>query len=255
MTIKPENIKYVPLFEEHVAINDRFSKLPDQIKQDMSTIISLDENAVICGSLGAYLVGDSDVMPKGVDVIVRDASKLRLVECGNQCFGMPDDEKAYDETEMGVPQPAVPIDAVNAQEAQEEQVAQAEPGTIVIISVGPEGEIEDMSHEKGGEEKPKGWYDDEGNFNFESFKWVNGKPEGVVGSACVFETCGKIKTMPLALGAITVLVEEPGVMAEYRMKFNKMKSAKVKREKQQDFDSKKQPHVTKDNGMQDTPCK
>ncbi len=243
MTVKPQNIKYVPLFEEHKAINERFAALPEGIKRDLATVISLDEEAIVCGSLGMYLAGMQTEMPKGVDVIVRDASKMKLVECEQENLDFPPNAHGAQENPN--------LDYPPQPQAQEGQPAQ---GEVVVITVTPQGEVSSIA----ADERPEGEYDEEGNFHFEGFKWMNGKPEGAAGTVNVFESCNKIKTMPIALGNITVLVEDPGVMSEYRKKFAKVKGkiTKAKYEKSPGYDkTKKQGHVTKENELQDTPEK
>jgi hypothetical protein len=235
MTVKPKNIKYVPLFEEHKAINERFAALPDQMKADLAKILSIDEDAILCGSMGMYLTGMQSEMPNGIDVIVSDASKI--LECG---MG---DNLDYP------PQP-------QAQAQGQAQTIDAQPGEIVVITVTPQGEVSSM--EEPHEEAPQGEYDDQGNFHFEGFKWFNGRPAGVQCDCNIFECRKNIKSMPLALGNITVLVEDPGVMSEYRKKFAKVKGkvTKAKYEKSPGYDkAKKQGHVTKENELQDTPEK
>ena len=242
MSIKLQNIRYVPLFEEHKAINERFNALPEQMKSDLATIFSLDENVIVCGSLGLYLVGISESLPNNIDIIVGDSSALKLVEC-----------------ELDVNYPQMVIDDVHAQPAQaqheeheeaqhQHQPVQPAETDVVIITVDPNGEISTIGEPRA--EGESGYYDEDGTFHFENFKWMKGKPEGVKGSVSVFETCNKVKTMPIALGGITILVEEPGVMAEYKAKFAKLKgskASKVKNEKPNNFDDKNQPHVDKNN--------
>lgn len=238
--LKPQRTQFVPLFEEHLLINKRFAELPENIREGLAAIIGLDENAVICGSLGMYLTGCSDEVPNGIDVIVQDASKLRLAECGEEG-------------------PFAEITAVRGPQEetqqQEEEEKEKQAGSVVIITITPEGEITDMGEPR--DDAPEGYYDNDGNFNFEGFKWVAGRPEGVACSAKVFETCNKIKTMPIALGGITVLVEDPGVMSEYRNKFAKikgMKQGKPKFDKPYNYNGK-QPHVKSGSGMADAPAK
>ena len=258
MPIKPQYTKYVPLFEEHKAINERFAALPEQIRQDLSAVLALDEEAVICGQLGMYLLGNSKRIPECVDIIVKDASRLRPTEQGfENCY--PDMEQpgaeAVMEPEVAQPQPVGDgsptddagtqvTDGETAQGSQEQKPAE---GEIVIMTILPDGKIDSM--EKPKDDVPEGWYDDQGAFHFEGFKWVRGRPEGVTGSVCVFEASGRIKTMPMALGNLTVLVEEPGVMSEYRKKFTKGPNVKVKYEKLAGFDKKKQTNVIKDSKL------
>jgi len=239
MSIKPQNINYVPLFEEHIAINKRFEALPDQMKHDLATMISFDENAILCGSMGMYLTGMQNELPKGIDMVVRDASKI--FEC-----------EMEDERRRGIP---LSTSDENPNLDYPPQAQEGQPHTdVVIITVTPDGAISSIK----GEEKPQGEYDNEGNFHFEGFKWFNGRPSGVSCVCNVFESHKNIKTMPLALGNITVLVEDPGVMSEYRNKFAKVKGkiTKAKYEKSPGYDKNaKQGHVGKDNELQDAPEK
>lgn len=266
--IQPQNTKYVPLFEEHKLLVQRINSLPENILADLGTILSLDENAIICGSLGMYLTGMSEEMPNGVDVIVSDATKMKLVEHGmvddeNRPFEIEDEDDGCGCGNINAQEqagaPAVGGMPVLHQEGpQHQEGAQIEvpaEGTVVIMHINPEGAIQDVNQPEDG--KPKGHYDDDGNFHFEGFTWMNGKPEGSIGKVGIFECKAKIKTMPMALGNITVLVEDPGVMSEYRMKFAKLKAKgkKSKQEKKSGYDTKKQPHVKGGADLQDAPSK
>ena len=248
MDLKPQNNKYVPLFEEHIAINERFMCLPDSMKDDIAKLLSEHEDAVLAGQLGRYLSGQSETQPTVIDIVVPDAQEIETEERGER--GMEFSEEG-DSCQMPDEEEMERMRLENEPVGEDE----GEDGAVVVISVNPEGAIQEITPER---ERVSGEYDDEGNFKFESFKWVKGQPVGIENATCVFECRDRIKTMPIALGNITVLIEEPGVIANYKKIFANMKnskSSKINSEKTMNFDGKNQPHVKNGNDLQDTPSK
>jgi hypothetical protein len=250
MELKPRNNKHIPLFEEHSATNARFALLPQHVKENLAAALSLYEHAAICGPIADYLLGESDVMPEEVDLVVRKrhplADVLSTDEDEYDSLDYPpnfDDEA--DECECGrnlaigeePSEPETPGDETG------EYAPGVGTGRVVIITLSPQGEIKDMSQPEDPSE----------GYTLEQLS-VN----EITGTVHVFETCDKIKVLPITLGNMTVLAETPGVTSEYRMKFAKLKGKqlKPKYDKSLGYDKvKKQPHVKKDNGTQDTPRK
>lgn len=245
MELKPRNNKHIPLFEEHSATNARFALLPQHVKENLAAALSLYEHAAICGPIADYLLGESDVMPEEVDLVVRKRHPLADV--------LSTDEDEYDsldyppnfDDECGCESGANVASEEDADEYAERDYYEQAPGTgrVVIITLSPQGEIKDMSQPEDPSE----------GYTLEQLS-VN----EITGTVHVFETCDKIKVLPITLGNMTVLAETPGVTSEYRMKFAKLKGKqlKPKYDKSLGYDKvKKQPHVKKDNGTQDTPRK
>lgn len=233
MQLRPQAITHIPLFEEHVLTNERFSALPIQMQNDLSILYSLDESMILCGQIAEYLYEGTSEMPENIEVIVRDAAKLGLMDC--------------DDVQAPVPAPETAQPDTQAQEGETEIEIPAD-ATIVVIQVNPEGEIEEMNVPPA---QVSGVYDNDGNFQFES-KWA--KSGTILSSVCVFECRKSIKTLPMALGNITILVGEPGVMGEYRKTLVKGKTgAKLKYDKTKNYDTAKQTHVLRGNETQDVP--
>jgi hypothetical protein len=237
MIKKSEFVNYIPLFEQHTAFNNRFAALPEGIKEGLAKVLDIDAAAVVTGELAQYMLGECDVNPGGIDhidIIVADADKFR------PHAGMLPAE----------PEPGDDIPVAGAE---------MYPDETVIMSLSPDGEIEEIARP---EEKTQEEFELEmgpPDREFESLTWLCNSINGAACSVNVFEGCSKIKAMPMTLGNITVLVDEPGVIAEYVKKFATMKGGNkqggnVKREKSAGYDkTKKQPHVEKENDMQNTP--
>lgn len=250
------NKKYLPLFEEHSATNARFALLPQHVKENLATALSLYEYAAICGPLADYLLGESNVMPEEVDLVVRKRHPLADILATDE----DDDDYSLDyppnfdgeceecgEREHGrnlaVVEEPVELETSADDDETGEYVPGVGTGRVVIITLSPQGEIKDMSQPE----------DPADGYTLEQLEVGE-----ITGTVHVFETCDKIKVMPITLGNMTVLAETPGVASEYRMKFAKLKDKqlKPKYDKSLGYDkNKKQPHVKGDNGTQDAPKK
>lgn len=249
MELRPRNNKYIPLFEEHTAVNARFARLPQHVKEDLAAALSLYENIAICGPLADYLLGESEVVPEEVDLVVRKRHPLADILATDEDDTLDYPPNADDEEECGNCGMNLAIedehDEFETQPVDEDDQAEGMPehaaGRVVIITLSPEGEIKDMSQPEDPAE----------GYTLEQLA-----VDGVTGIVRVFETCDKIKVLPITLGSMTVLAETPGVTSEYRMKFAKLKGkqSKPKYDKSLGYDKdKKQPHVKSDNGTQDAP--
>lgn len=242
MLNKPTIKQYVPLFEQHTEYNRRFAALPQNVQEALAAVLAVDGHAVITGQLAQYLLGECDCgdTPDGIghiDIIVADAGKFAPGAYS---------EEGEPELETGIPVP---------------MTAGEYPEDAIVMSLNPHGEVEEVGDAISAEEleelrKKEGAPERE----FETLTWVSNRLGDAKVTVNLFESkqSSRIKTTPITLGNITVLTEEPGVIAEYVKKFATMKggnkTGKPKYDKSPGYDSsKKQAHVEKENDLQNSP--
>lgn len=221
MQNKRKNDINVPLFESFTATTRRAATLPDEI---MSSIIEVQRacpEAAVAGDVVSYLLGESDSVPTCIEIVVHagDAEKL-----GN---------------------------AGGYEEWPEEQRPPAPEEAVMMMNVTPQGEASAVGEPVDDDDYG---YDENGVFTLNKYRHVPGKPSMTSCDATVCEASVMPKTMPIAVGGMTLLAIEPGVYAQYKAAFAKMKGKckAAKAQKVKDYDAAgANSHVKDGSGLAD----
>lgn len=96
LLVDPSSEEFIDMMKAE-GFEERFSKLPKELRDQIKSVYEKDENAVICGSTALFLYGNISRTPQDLDIISARHQDLRGTVSESSGASRPEDFEEFDE--------------------------------------------------------------------------------------------------------------------------------------------------------------